>query len=77
MGTVNEGINKLAFILIVILLLVYFVGFSTDVGSVSSAINSLIRSILPLNKQGNYAGYPSAASKSAQQQNVPPAARNG
>lgn len=75
MGTVNEGINKIAMIIIILLLLVYFTGFATDAKAVTSAFTGIIGALLPRNAAGNFAGYPSGGGAGAAAQNSTPAGR--
>lgn len=75
MDTVNQGINKIAFIILVVIVLVYAAGFATDAGAVTSGFVSIINSLLPGNI-GNYPSNPPSASNAARQ-NVPPTARAG
>lgn len=75
MGTVNNGIDKLAMIAIILIFVVYFVGFSTDAKAVGGLFAPIFYSITGRNAQGNFAGYPTGGSANASAQNTPPAAR--
>lgn len=46
---------------LVLIALAYYTGLKSDLGAISSAVNSLILYVTGRNSKGNFAGYPKAA----------------
>jgi len=54
----SDTISDLFFVSVLLIVVVYFVGFSTDLKTVSASLNSLINVATGRNAQGQFANYP-------------------
>lgn len=62
----NRALAYGFFLAVLLVLVVYFVGVSTEAPALASAIRTLIYSVTGRNTQGNFASYPSGAQAPAQ-----------
>ena len=54
----SDTISDLFFVSVLLIVVVYFVGFSTDLQTVSTSLTSLINVATGRNAQGQFANYP-------------------
>jgi hypothetical protein len=55
---VDSGLRDIFIISVLLVIAVYFVGFSTDLATFGTALTGLINTATGRNAQGQFAGYP-------------------